>query len=153
VRLEVGRIGRPHGLRGEVMVDLVTDRRERVTPGSVLYTPSLSLTVVSARPQQRRWIVVFEGYHSRDAVEPLVGQVLSADSIEDSEALWVHDLIGSRVVEQRTGHDRGEVISVLENPAHDLLELDSGALVPMPFVVSFAEGVVVIDPPDGLFDV
>jgi len=153
VRLEVGRIGRPHGLRGEVMVDLVTDRQERMAPGSVLYAGPVALTVVSARPQQRRWIVVFEGYESREAVEPLVGQVVSAEAIEDPDALWVHDLIGSRVVEQRTGVDRGEVTAVLENPAHDLLELDTGFLVPLPFVVSSAEGVVVIDPPDGLFDV
>jgi 16S rRNA processing protein RimM len=41
---------------------------------------------------------------------------------------------------------------VLDNPAADLLELDSGALVPVTFVVSAAEGVVTIDPPEGLFD-
>jgi 16S rRNA processing protein RimM len=134
------------------MVDLVTDRQERVASGSVLYTDSLELTVVSARPHSRRWIVVFEGYGSREAVEPLVGLVVTADAIADSEALWVHDLIGSRVVERNSGIDRGEVTAVLENPAHDLLELDSGFLVPMPFVVSSADGVVVIDPPDGLFD-
>ena len=42
--------------------------------------------------------------------------------------------------------------AVEANPAHDLLVLDSGALVPMVFVVEQRDGVVVIDPPDGLFD-
>ncbi|MCU1344607.1 MAG: rRNA processing protein RimM, partial [Acidimicrobiia bacterium] len=94
MKLEVGRIGRPHGLRGEVMVDLVTDRHERVAPGSVLYAATAVLTVVSARPHSRRWIVVFEGYGSREAIEPLVGQVVSAEALDDPDALWVHDLIG-----------------------------------------------------------
>jgi 16S rRNA processing protein RimM len=44
------------------------------------------------------------------------------------------------------------VAAVEANPAHDLLVLDDGALVPMVFVVEQRDGVVVIDPPDGLFD-
>ena len=71
--------------------------------------------------------------------------------IEDDDALWVHELIGARVVEA-AGTDRGVCVAVIDNPAHDLLELASGALVPVPFVVSFADGVITIDPPDGLFD-
>jgi 16S rRNA processing protein RimM len=152
VRLEVGRIGRPHGLRGEAMVHLVTDRAERVDVGSELFAEDRDLIVVSSRPHQNGWIVQFDGFSSREAIEPLVGRVLSAESLDDPDALWVHELIGSRVVEQRTGTDRGVVVTVLENPAHDLLELDTGALVPMPFVVSHDAGVVRIDPPDGLFD-
>ena len=46
----------------------------------------------------------------------------------------------------------GRVVAVEANPAHDLLVLDGGALVPMVFVVSTEPGVVLIDPPDGLFD-
>jgi len=46
----------------------------------------------------------------------------------------------------------GRVVSVEANPAHDLLVLDGGALVPMVFVVEQRDGVVVIDPPEGLFD-
>jgi 16S rRNA processing protein RimM len=77
--------------------------------------------------------------------------VLSAEPLEDPEALWVHDVIGTRVVEVG-GTERGRVVAVVANPAHDLLELDSGALVPVVFVQTSGDGVTVIDPPAGLFD-
>ncbi len=63
----------------------------------------------------------------------------------------MHDLIGSRVVEVG-GLDRGACVAVIDNPAHDLLELDSGALVPVTFVVDNVDGVITIDPPEGLFE-
>ncbi len=150
--LEVGRIAKPHGLRGEVVVDLVTDRTERLAPGSVLSAGGAELVVRASRPHQHRFIVHFEGHQRREDVEPLCGTVLSAEPIVDPEALWVHELVGARVVEQRTGIERGTVATVVANPAHDLLELDSGALVPVPFVVSNSDGVCVIDPPEGLFE-
>ena len=65
----------------------------------------------------------------------------------------MHQLIGSRVVEQGSGAERGRVVAVVANPAHELLELDSGALVPIVFVQSCEDGVTLIDPPEGLFDV
>jgi 16S rRNA processing protein RimM len=80
-----------------------------------------------------------------------VGSTLRADAVDDPDAVWVHDLIGS-VVREADGTERGRVVSVLANPAHDQLVLDSGALVPSVFVVSCVDGVTVIDPPDGLFD-
>ena len=50
------------------------------------------------------------------------------------------------------GHERGTCVAVIDNPAHPIMELDSGALVPSPFIVSRDAGVVTIDPPEGLFD-
>jgi 16S rRNA processing protein RimM len=150
--LEVGRIAKAHGLKGEVVVDLVTDRIERMAPGSALRTPAGSeLVVAAARPHAHRWVVTFAGVGDRTAAEALAGTVLLAEPIDDPGTLWVHELIGCRVVEVG-GTERGEVVAVVDNPAHDLLELDSGALVPMVFVVGCADGVVRIDPPDGLFD-
>jgi len=67
------------------------------------------------------------------------------------DGLYVHDLIGSEVVDTH-GTVLGTCTSVLANPAHDILELDSGALVPVIFVTGIIDGVVTIDPPDGLFD-
>lgn len=150
--LEVGRVAKPHGLRGEVVVELVTDRLERLAPGSVLDSVRGALVVVASRPHQHRWIVAFEGVHDRSEAERLAGVSLRAESIEDDDALWVHELIGSEVVE-RDGTPRGRVVSVLANPAHDILELDTGALVPIVFVVSLEDGRTLIDPPAGLFDV
>jgi 16S rRNA processing protein RimM len=72
--------------------------------------------------------------------------------MEDPEAIWVHELIGSVVVEEGTGVERGRVVSVLANPAHELLELESGALVPIVFVRSCEDGVTVVAVPEGLFE-
>ncbi|MGD9704011.1 MAG: ribosome maturation factor RimM [Acidimicrobiia bacterium] len=149
--LEVGRIGRPHGVRGEVYVDLSTDRVERLAVGSRLVARHQTLEVLASRPSNGRWLVTFDGVTDRTHAERLTGVLLFAAPIHDPDALWVHELIGSSVVEV-DGTDRGRCVSVLANPAHDLLELDSGALVPVTFVVSCVDGVTTIDVPDGLFD-
>ena len=149
--VEVGRITRPHGLRGEVLVDLVTDRRERVDPGTVLHSDRGDLVVRTSRPHQGKWLVVFESCGDREGAERLAGTILRAEPLDDPDALWVDDLIGTEVVEAN-GTRRGRVVAVIENPAHDLLELDSGALVPIVFVRECADGVTTVEVPDGLFD-
>ena len=149
--LEVGRIDRPHGVRGEVLVTLTTNRTERVDPGSVLTAPSGPLTVASSRPHKARHIVRFEGVADRDAAEALQGSSLSAPPIDDPDELWVHELIGAEVVDG-DGVGRGRVESVLDNPASDLLVLDTGHLVPARFVVGLEPGVRVdVEAPAGLF--
>jgi 16S rRNA processing protein RimM len=150
--LEVGRVDRPHGIRGEVAVSLVTNRVERLAPGAVLQTDNGPLTVRSSRPHKGRHLVVFEGVHTREAAEDLKGTVLLGEPIDDPDEVWVHDLIGSRLIDQH-GVDRGCVVGVIANPASDLLELDSGALVPMGFVVTVEPGQPIeVDVPRGLFD-
>jgi 16S rRNA processing protein RimM len=149
--LEIGRVTRPHGLRGEVVVDLTTDRVERLAPGSVLTSDAGVLTVAAARPHQQRWIVAFEGHTGREAADRLRGLALRAAAIDDPDALWVHDLVGSEVVAVG-GDPVGTCVAVVANPASDLLELDGGALVPVVFVVERTPGRVVIDPPEGLLD-
>ena len=149
--LEVGRIGRAHGVRGAVYVALSTDRAERVEPGSRLHDGQQWLVVESSRPQPaNRWVVQFEGVGDRNAAEKLTGRILSAEPLADG-GLGVHELIGARVVDAG-GVDRGACVAVIDNPAHDILELDTGALVPATFIVSAEDGVVTIDPPPGLFD-
>jgi 16S rRNA processing protein RimM len=132
---------------------LITDRVERLAPGARLLAGSQWLTVVESRQQQQRWLVHFDGVEDRTAAEKLTTLVLLAEPIADADddGLWVHDLIGSRVVDQ-AGVDRGVCVAVLDNPAHDMLELDTGALVPVTFVLTCSGGVTTIDPPEGLFD-
>jgi 16S rRNA processing protein RimM len=151
LRLEVGRITRSHGLRGEVVVALTTNRVERVEPGSVLHAGDRPLVVVASKPQQDKWLVVFDGLSSREDADELRGITLTAEPLDDPDELWVHELIGSAVVEA-DGTDRGVVESVLANPASDVLVLDSGALVPLTFVVDRTPGRIVVDVPPGLFD-
>jgi 16S rRNA processing protein RimM len=74
-----------------------------------------------------------------------------AEPLDDPDALWVHELIGAEVVEV-SGRARGICVAVVANPAADLLELDSGALVPVVFVTGRDDGTIVIDPPEGLFE-
>jgi 16S rRNA processing protein RimM len=149
--LEVGRIAKAHGLRGEVLVSLSSDRTERLEPGAVLSSDRGDLVVRTARPHHDRWIVVFEGCTTREDADALRGQVLRAEPLDDPEELWVHDLIGASVVTV-AGEAVGRCTGVVANPAADLLELDGGALVPVTFVVDHGPGQVTIDPPDGLFD-
>jgi 16S rRNA processing protein RimM len=149
--LEVGRLGRAHGIRGDLVVILTSDRRERVAVGSQLLAGDQWLTVERSRPQADRWVVHFSGIDDRDAAEALSGRTLHAEPLVDDGSLWVHEMIGANVVEVG-GTERGRCRAVIANPASDLLELESGALVPAVFVVSLADGVIVIDPPEGLFD-
>ena len=149
--LEVGRVAKPHGLRGEVVVALTTNRPERVAKGTVLHTDKGPLTITASRPHQHRYIVRFAGVDTREAADALHGLVLSAEPLEDPDALWVHELIGSVVVDQH-GTEHGTVTSVEVNPASDLLVLDGGGLVPLTFVVDQGDGRITVDVPDGLLD-
>ena len=152
--LEVGRIDKPHGVRGDVVVTLTTTEASRVRPGSVLHAPDGSTLRVSAsRPHQHRWIVTFDGVHGREGAEAIAGTPLFAEPLDDDpEALWVHELVGSAVVES-DGTERGAVVALQANPASDLLVLDSGALVPLRFMVGRDDrGRIVVDVPAGLFD-
>lgn len=151
--LEVGRIGRPHGLRGEVTVTLVTNRYERLTAETQLETELGPLKVASARPHGQRHIVSFVDVNSREQAEALRGTVLLAAPLEDPDELWVHEMIGAEVVDQH-GSSHGRVRRVLANPASDLLELANGALVPVCFVVAVTAGTRVdVEAPAGLFDI
>ncbi len=150
--LEVGRTGRPHGVRGDLYVDLITDRIERLAVGARLLAGSRWLTVATARPAGTRWLVHFEEVPDRTAAEALVNQPLRAEPlVAPADGMYVHQLIGAEVVDA-SGTSHGRCTAVVANPAHDLLELQSGALVPMVFVVSDEPGRIVIDPPEGLFD-
>ncbi len=151
--LEVGRVVKPHGIRGEVIVDLVSNRPEvRLAPGSVLSSDRGDLEVLSASPHQGRWIVAFAGIPDRNAAEMYRGVVLSAEPLEDDgDTLWVHELVGAEVVDL-AGRSYGAVEAVEANPASDLLVLSGERLVPLVFVVIKGPGRVVIDPPPGLLD-
>jgi 16S rRNA processing protein RimM len=150
--LEVGHIRRAHGLRGDVFVQLIDDSDARVAPSAELFLGDRTLVVEASRTAANgRRIVKFVGIDDRTTAERLANRVLHGRPLDDPDALWVHELIGRPVVEV-DGTERGECVAVVANPAADLLELDSGALVPSNFVVSNTDGVIVVDTPDGLFE-
>jgi 16S rRNA processing protein RimM len=153
--LEVGRIGRAHGIRGEVAVTFTSNRPERSAPGAVLRAGDRVLVVTASRPHQGRWLLRFEGVDDRSAAEALLGHTLYAPLLDSTvlgdDEFWVHELVGATVVDPR-GAVLGRVDAVEANPAHDQLVLDSGALVPMAFVVEQRGTELVVDPPDGLLE-
>jgi len=149
--LEIGHIRRAHGLRGQVNVDLGSDRPERLAPGARWWARDRWWTVESASAHQDRWLVTLAGLDDRNDAQRLTNTPIYAEPLDDDDELWVHELIGALVVEA-DGTERGRCVAVVANPAADLLELASGALVPVVFVVSHADGRVVIDPPAGLFE-
>ncbi|PJI94437.1 ribosome maturation factor RimM [Luteimicrobium subarcticum] len=163
MELTVARIGRAHGLRGEVALDLRTDDPEaRLAPGTVLATDPASagpLTVRSARTQSGRWLVTFEQSTDREAAEALRGVrlVVEADASDEEDAWYEHELAGLRA-ELTDGTVVGEVVGLEELPAHDVLVVreTTGERTLVPFVraivpvVDVPGGRVVLDPPGGL---
>jgi len=151
--LEVGRIVKAHGIRGEVIVELVSNRPDvRLAPGSVLTCDRGPLEVLTSTPHQNRWIVAFRGVEDRNTAETYRDTPLSAEPVEgDEDTLWVHELIGAEVFDV-DGRSYGPVEAVEANPASDLLVLSDERLVPLVFVKTRLPGRVVIDPPPGLLD-
>jgi 16S rRNA processing protein RimM len=154
--LEIGRVVRPHGLRGQVVVELGTNRTERMAPGAGLRGPAGELQVRRATPQapvggKDRWLVSFYGVDTREGAEALRGAVLTAPPLPDPDAWWVHDLIGAEVVDL-AGTTIGIVEAVEANPASDLLVLSEGPLIPLRFITDRGGGRLVADLPPGLLE-
>jgi ribosomal 30S subunit maturation factor RimM len=98
--LDVGRVVKPHGLTGELVVELWTDRTERLASGTALIGAGheQELVVVSARPHQGRYLVRFEGVIDRSGAEALRNMVLRAPPMAVEGAMWVDELVGARAV-------------------------------------------------------
>jgi 16S rRNA processing protein RimM len=166
--LVVGRVGRPHGVRGEVTVEVRTDDPDaRFAPGSSLRTDPAErgpLTVTGVHPRSGGLVVAFDGVESRAGAEALRGTVLVVDSdelppIAADDEWYDHQLVGLTAVDP-AGAALGTVADVVHAPASDLLVLrdadDREHLVPfvreMVPTVDVPGGRVVVDPPEGLFD-
>ena len=154
--LDIGRIVRPHGLAGQVVVELWTNREERMAPGSRLLGGDRELVVrsSSAMPDsggRARRLVNFEGIAGREAAEALRDAVLRAEPLDIEGAMWVHRLVGAEVVDP-DGGPVGRVEAVEANPASDLLVLEDGRVIPLTFISEGGEGKLIVDGPPGLLD-
>ena len=161
--LVVGRLGRPHGLKGELTVAVRTDDAQgRFVPGSQFLTdPDVGvLTLAAARSHTDRWVLRFEDVESREDAEDLRDVELLVDTSRDEpeEDAWpVAALVGLRA-EHVDGPVLGAVVALDAGVAQDLLVVDTGrGRVLVPFVaelvpeVDVAGGRVLLDPPGGLF--
>lgn len=172
MELVVGRVIKPHGVTGELVVDVRTDEpQERFAIGNRLALrpsrggPSRDVEVESSRPHGARLLVRLVGVEDRDAADDLRGNLFVVDSAElppldDPDEFYDHELEGL-AVRTADGDPVGEVVEVLHTAAGELLSVQTpdGREVLVPFVsaivtsVSREAGVVTIDPPEGLLDV
>jgi 16S rRNA processing protein RimM len=168
----VGRVGRPHGVRGLVTVEVRTDDPDlRFAPGAVLRTEPASrgpLTVTGRKWHSGTLLLQLAGpsgevFDTREAVDTLRNTLLlvpvaDLPEIEDPDSYYDHQLVGLSA-QLPDGSVVGEVTAV-RHEAQDLLVLrrTEGGDVLIPFVsaivpaVDLAEGFVVVDPPEGLLD-
>lgn len=133
-RLVVGRVLRPHGLRGELSVEVLSDASERFSPGVELGAgdpdgpePLARVTIQAARLHQGRLLLSLVGVEDRDAADRLRGTWLSIPVASarplDPDEFWPHQLVGLAVVD-RQGRQRGRVADVVPGAAHDLLAVE-----------------------------
>jgi 16S rRNA processing protein RimM len=168
VQLVVGRIGRAHGIKGEVSVEVRTDEPElRLAPGAVLATDPASagpLTIATGRVQSGRLMLRFEGVKDRTGAEALrnillIAEVDPEETPEDPEEFYDHQLIDLDVV-TTDGTEVGRIAEISHLPYQDLLivKRPDGSEVMVPFVseivpeIDLAEQRAVIDPPPGLLE-
>jgi 16S rRNA processing protein RimM len=165
--IAVGRVGAAHGIRGEVVVQAFTDApEERFAAGSVLVAEPAGagpLVVVSSRWQGKRLVVRFEGIDDRGDAQTLRGTALfirASDrrDLDDPDDFYDTDLIGLAAVTVE-GRGLGPVRDVVHAPAADYLVIEvEGRERLVPFVaavvptVDVSGGTVVIDAPEGLFE-
>ncbi|MFJ7151758.1 ribosome maturation factor RimM [Streptomyces sp. NPDC100445] len=168
MQLVVGRIGRAHGIRGEVTVEVRTDEPElRLGPGAVLATDPASagpLTIATGRVHSGRLLLRFEGVTDRNAAEALRNTLLIAEIDpeelpEGEDEYYDHQLIDLDVVTE-DGTEVGRITEVSHLPSQDLfiVERPDGSEVMIPFVeeivtdIDLVEQKAVITPPPGLID-
>ncbi|MBF6173808.1 ribosome maturation factor RimM [Nocardia blacklockiae] len=172
MELVVGRVAKSHGVRGELVVEVRTDEPEsRFAPGAVLRgrlpraRETREYTVESAREHSGRLLLRLDGIADRSAADALRGMLFLIDTADlppsaDPDEFYDHELEGL-TVRLGDGTVVGTVAEVLHSAAGELLSVraaDDEREILVPFVtaivptVSVAEGVIVIDPPEGLLD-
>lgn len=168
MQLVVARIGRAHGIKGEVTVEVRTDEPElRLAPGAVLLTDPASagpLTIETGRVHSGRLLLRFEGVRDRNAAEALrnillIAEVDPEELPEDEDEYYDHQLVDLDVV-TKDGVEVGRITEISHLPSQDLfiVERPDGSEVMIPFVeeivteIDLKEQRAVIDPPPGLID-
>lgn len=168
MQLVVARIGRAHGIKGEVTVEVRTDEPElRLGPGAVLATDPASvgpLTVETGRVHSGRLLLRFAGVKDRTAAETLRNTLLIAEvdpeaTPEDPEEFYDHQLMDLDVV-LADGTGIGRITEITHLPSQDLfiVKRPDGSEVMIPFVeeivteIDLEEQRAVITPPPGLID-
>lgn len=162
----IGRVIKPHGIRGELAVDVLSDVDGRFAAGTDVTIGGREMRIVGSRPHQGRMLLRFAEVADRTQAESLRGRPVEAPPVTDADTghYLVAELVGAPVIGPRGGV-LGRVESVIELPdaaGYDLLEVrrQDGALWQLPAVDEYVEAVeddagvrlVLVDPPEGLVD-
>ncbi|GAB2981463.1 ribosome maturation factor RimM [Streptomyces pseudoechinosporeus] len=168
MQLVVARVGRAHGIKGEVTVEVRTDEPElRLAPGAVLATDPASagpLTIETGRVHSGRLLLRFEGVRDRTAAEALRNTLLIAEVDPDErpeapDEYYDHQLMDLDVV-TKDGAEVGRITEISHLPSQDLFVVEGadGSEALIPFVAEIVLEIdlerqrAVIDPPPGLID-
>lgn len=166
-RVLVGLVRRPHGLRGEVKVEVQSDNPERFAPGAVMFLAlpgrpqaSQRLEIASVREDRDTLLVHFVGHDDRNAVEGWQGGRLEVEAsmipaLPPGE-IYSFELLGRPVVDERAG-EIGVVADVVDDGGGTLLLVKhQGAVLPIPYVAAFGchleEGRLRVVLPDGFVE-
>jgi 16S rRNA processing protein RimM len=166
MRVVIGRIGKAHGIRGDVTVEVRTDEIDRrfAIGTTLLSTHATPLVIADARDHSGRLLLRFVGIDDRNGAEALRGTMLEADidpteKPTDEDEYYDRQLVGLAAV-RVNGEVLGAVSEVVHLPGHDLLAITTPLRgeVLVPFVheivteVDLLESRVIIDPPGGMFE-
>ena len=130
--LAVGKLRRPHGVRGEIRMEVLTDFPERLQPGVTVYVGPrrLPLRILSVRWQGDFMLLTFEGYADRDRVGQLRNMLVTvpAESLPPlgEGEFYYHQILGLRVVTDE-GEDLGTVTGIMETGANDVFVVADAA--------------------------
>ena len=146
--LVVGKLGKPHGIKGEIVMDVFTEFPERLVPGEIVYIGAQvqPLEIVKTRPHPRGMLLCFEGYQTREQaaeLRNLLVQVRTTDRPELPQGdYYHHQLLGLNVVDER---DRrlGRISAILETGANDVYVVrdDSGSEVLIPAIETVVKAI------------
>ncbi len=165
--LAIGRIKKPHGTKGEVKVDVLTDYPDKIKPGLEVYVvlpeEQKSLHITAVRSTKEELLIKFEEISDRNQAESLKGEFLQIP-LESAEQLpkdtfWQHDIIGLSVFDI-SGNFLGKVESILRTGSNDVYEIESpqGKKILIPAIkevvkeINLSESKIVIEPLPGLLD-
>jgi 16S rRNA processing protein RimM len=130
--LAIGKVRRPHGVRGEVVAEIYTDFPEKIIPKTTIFLGEKhsKFTIKSSRQHNEGLIIGFEGVNSPEEAGRFRNQVLSISSLEASElpedGYYFHDLLGL-AVEDEEGKPIGSLVEILETGANDVYVVKNDA--------------------------
>ena len=144
VFLAVGKLRRPHGVTGEMLMEVLTDFPERIRPRMTLYTEPehRPLVLRSVRPHNAGLLVAFDGYHTPEQAGELRNQVVAVTATDRPKLpegeYYHHQLIGLQV-RTAAGQALGQVVEILTTGANDVLVVRgaSGPEILIPLVEAF----------------